>query len=158
MLIWQVTKEPADEGTGNVIMDWLGISIIAARTLIEIIFFAIGASIFSFLNVIIYRLPRRKQFTKGKSMCTTCGHELSIKDMIPIISWISLKGKCRYCGAPVSARYTLVEALGGFFAVVWTLYYGIKPMAVVAFLISCVTTVFVFILFDKKFEKDIDIS
>ena len=74
-------------------MDWLGISIIAARVLIEIIFFAIGASIFSFLNVIIYRLPRKMQFTLGKSMCTTCGHELFMKDMIPIISWISLKGK-----------------------------------------------------------------
>lgn len=76
-------------------MDWLSFSIIAARTLIEIIFFAIGASIFSFLNVIIYRLPRHKQFTLGRSMCTTCGHELSRKDLIPILSWISLRGKCR---------------------------------------------------------------
>ena len=136
-------------------MDWLGISIIAARVLIEIIFFAIGASIFSFLNVVIYRLPRHMQFTEGKSMCTSCGHELTMKDMIPIISWVSLKGKCRYCGAPVSIRYTIVEALGGFFAVVWTLVYGIKPMALVAFIISCVTTVFVFIMFDS-FNQKID--
>ncbi|MCR5105955.1 MAG: prepilin peptidase [Eubacterium sp.] len=137
-------------------MDWLEISIIAARTLIEIIFFAIGASIFSFLNVIIYRLPRKKQFTKGKSMCTSCGHELVMKDMIPIFSWVSLRGKCRYCGAPVSARYTLVELLGGFFSVMWTMYYGVKPMAAVAFLISCVVTVVVFIMFDKILKKHED--
>ena len=48
----------------------LEVTIIAARVLIELIFFAIGASIFSFLNVIIYRLPRKIQFTLGKSMCT----------------------------------------------------------------------------------------
>ena len=137
-------------------MDWLEISIIAARTLIEIIFFAIGASIFSFLNVIIYRLPRKKQSTKGKSMCTSCGHELVMKDMIPIFSWVSLRGKCRYCGTPVSARYTLVELLGGFFAVMWTMYYGVKPMAAAAFLISCVVTVVVFIMFDKILKKHED--
>ena len=134
-------------------MDWLGISIIAARTLIEIIFFAIGASIFSFLNVVIYRLPRRMQFTQGKSMCTTCGHELTMKDMIPIISWISLKGKCRYCGAPVSSRYTVVESLGGIFAVVWTLIYGVKPMAALMFLISGIMTVIVFIVLDSIMAK-----
>ena len=91
---------------------WL-FQIIVARTLIEIIFFAIGASIFSFLNVIIYRLPRGMQFSFGKSMCTTCKHELARKDLIPIISWVSLRGKCRYCGAKISARYTIVEMLGG---------------------------------------------
>ena len=135
-------------------MDFLEFTIIAARTLIEIIFFAIGASIFSFLNVVIYRLPRHKQFTQGKSMCTSCGHELTMKDMIPIISWCSLKGKCRYCGAPVSARYTVVETLGGIFAVAWTLVFGIKPMAVGAFLISCVATVTVFIILDNITKKD----
>ncbi|MBR6403542.1 MAG: prepilin peptidase [Eubacterium sp.] len=130
-------------------MDWLEISIIAARVLIEIIFFAIGASIFSFLNVIIYRLPRKMQFTLGKSMCTTCGHELFMKDMIPIISWISLKGKCRYCEAPISPRYTVVEALGGLLAVLWTLLYGIKPMAALCFVLSCVATVVLFIVYDR---------
>ena len=133
-------------------MDWLEISIIAARTLIEIIFFAIGASIFSFLNVIIYRLPRKIQFALGKSKCTTCGHALSMKDMIPILSWVSLKGKCRYCGAPVSARYTVVELLGGILAVLWTMVFGIKPMAVILFLVSCVITVVVFIAIDKVLE------
>lgn len=130
-------------------MDWLTFTIIMARVVIEIVFFAIGASIFSFLNVIIYRLPRHKQFTLGKSMCTTCGHVLAAKDLIPIISWVSLRGKCRYCGAKISARYTIVEVLGGFFAVLWTLVFGIKWPAIPAFLGSAVLTVIFYILYDK---------
>ena len=130
-------------------MDWLTISIILARTVIEIVFFAIGASIFSFLNVIIYRLPRHVQITLGHSKCTTCGHELTMRDMIPILSWISLRGKCRYCGARVSVRYTIVEALGGVFAVLWTLLFGIKWLALLAFLASGVLTVVLYIVYDK---------
>ena len=138
-------------------MDWLGFSIIVARTLIEMIFFAIGASIFSFLNVVIYRLPRHKQFTLGKSMCPDCGHTLVTKDLIPILSWISLKGKCRYCGKPISPRYMIVEMLGGFFAVLWTLVFGIKWPAALAFLASGVGIVVLYILYDKitgKIEKE----
>ncbi len=130
-------------------MDWLTISIILARTVIEIVFFAIGASIFSFLNVIIYRLPRHIQFTLGHSKCTTCGHELTMRDMVPILSWVSLRGKCRYCGARVSARYTIVEMLGGIFAVLWTLLFGIKWPALLAFLASGVLTVVLYIVYDK---------
>ena len=136
-------------------MDWLTISIILARTVIEIVFFAIGASIFSFLNVIIYRLPRHIQFTLGHSKCTTCGHELTMRDMIPILSWVSLRGKCRYCGARVSARYTIVEVLGGIFAVLWTVLFGIKWMALLAFLASGVLTVVLYILYDKMRESSL---
>ncbi len=127
---------------------WL-FQIIVARTLIEIIFFAIGASIFSFLNVIIYRLPRGMQFSFGKSMCTTCKHELARKDLIPIISWVSLRGKCRYCGAKISARYTIVEMLGGISAVVCTLCIGISLWALLAFLLSGVIVTALYILYDK---------
>ena len=134
-------------------MFWLSFSIVLARALIEIIFFAIGASIFSFLNVVIYRLPKHRGFTKGKSMCTTCGHELSYNDMIPIISWVSLKGKCRYCGAKVSARYTVVEALGGAAAVAVTLLLGINWKALLAFIVSGILAVVVFILVDIISEK-----
>ncbi len=130
-------------------MDWLSFTIILARVFIEIIFFAIGASVFSFLNVIIYRLPRHKQFTFGKSMCTTCGHALVAKDLVPIISWVSLRGKCRYCGAKISARYTIVEILGGFFAVLWTLVFGIHWLAIPMFLGSAFLTVMFYVLYDK---------
>lgn len=134
-------------------MDWLEISIVAARVLIELIFFTIGVSIFSFLNVVIYRLPRHMQFVGGKSMCTSCGHVLVSKDLIPIISWVSLRGRCRYCGEPISPRYTIVEFLGGISAVVFTLLCGIKPLALVWFLLSGVLTVVIFIIIDKVKNK-----
>lgn len=131
----------------------LEIAIIFARTLIELIFFAIGASIFSFLNVVIYRLPRHIQFSLGKSMCTSCGHSLAPNDLIPIISWVSLKGKCRYCGEPISARYTIVESIGGVSAVICTLFLGINVWALVAFLISGVVTVAAYIAYDKAKKR-----
>ncbi len=131
----------------------LEIAIIFARTLIELIFFAIGASIFSFLNVVIYRLPRHIQFSLGKSMCTSCGHSLAPNDLIPIISWVSLKGKCRYCGEPISARYTIVESIGGVSAVICTLVLGINVWALVAFLISGVVTVAAYITYDKAKKR-----
>ena len=131
----------------------LEIAIIFARTLIELIFFAIGASIFSFLNVVIYRLPRHIQFSLGKSMCTSCGHSLAPNDLIPIISWVSLKGKCRYCGEPISARYTIVELIGGVSAVICTLVLGINVWALVAFLISGVVTVAAYIAYDKAKKR-----
>ena len=131
----------------------LEIAIIFARTLIELIFFAIGASVFSFLNVVIYRLPRHIQFSLGKSMCTSCGHSLAPNDLIPIISWVSLKGKCRYCGEPISARYTIVESIGGVSGVICTLVLGINVWALVAFLISGVVTVAAYIAYDKAKKR-----
>ena len=131
----------------------LEITIIVARVFIELIFFAIGASIFSFLNVVIYRLPRKIQFTMGKSMCTSCGHELATKDLIPIISWLSLKGKCRYCGERISVRYTVVESLGGISAVACTLVFGIKLWALVAFIISGIIVTAGYIIYDKYLIK-----
>ncbi len=128
---------------------WLSITIIIARVLIELIFFAIGVSVFSFLNVIIYRLPRRMQFTLGNSMCTSCHHKLAPKDLIPIISWVSLRGKCRYCGEKISARYTIVEALGGVAAVVWTLVLGISIKALLAFVVTGIVVTAAYITYDK---------
>jgi len=128
---------------------FLSITIIVAKIIIEAIFFAIGASIFSFLNVVIYRLPRRIQFTNGKSMCTSCGHKLEAKDLIPIVSWLSLKGRCRYCGEKISVRYTVVELIGGISAVVFTLALGISIWALVWFTISGILTTLFYIVYDK---------
>ena len=68
-----------------------------------------GLCIGSFLNVIIYRLPRRKPYVFTRSQCTSCGKNLNVLDLIPVFSWIFLKGKCRYCDSPVSIRYPFVE-------------------------------------------------
>lgn len=65
----------------------------------------------SFLNCAAYRMGRHENFIKGHSMCPQCGHELALKDLIPIFSYLFLQGKCRYCKAKISIRYLLTEIL-----------------------------------------------
>ena len=66
----------------------------------------------SFYNVLIYRLPRKISIVNPKrSFCPVCGHQLVWKDNIPVISYLLLKGRCRYCGTPISVRYPLIEML-----------------------------------------------
>ncbi len=80
--------------------------------------FLFGAAVGSFLNVCIYRLPKEESLIKRNSHCMTCGAYIKHRDLIPIISWCLLKGRCRACGAKISPRYTVVESLN---AVGWLL-------------------------------------
>lgn len=72
-----------------------------------------GALIGSFLNVCILRIPLGENFVRGRSHCPCCGHALNMTDMIPILSWILLKGRCRYCRGHISAQYPAVELITG---------------------------------------------
>ncbi|MCL2070619.1 MAG: prepilin peptidase [Oscillospiraceae bacterium] len=72
-----------------------------------------GTIIGSFLNVVIYRTPKKEQVVKGRSRCMSCSHVLAWYDLFPVISWICLGGKCRYCKVKVSPRYAIVESLCG---------------------------------------------
>lgn len=111
------------------------------RYLLYILFFIAGVIIFSFVNMVIYRLPKKQVFSKGKSSCISCGQKLAVKDKIPVVSWLALKGKCRYCGEKISVRYTIVELLGGVFAVVLAAYFGINLKALTMFLFFAILTV-----------------
>lgn len=77
--------------------------------MLNLLFGIFGAVIGSFLNVCMYRLPLNLPVGMDRSRCTNCNHVLNGLDMIPVISWIFLKGKCRYCNTPVSSEYALVE-------------------------------------------------
>ncbi|SHE37611.1 prepilin peptidase [Lactonifactor longoviformis] len=92
--------------------------------LLFVLIFLFGASFFSFLNVVIYRLPKKISFVGGRSFCPICGETLKGRDMIPIFSYLLLRGRCRNCGAPISSRYPLVEALGGCFSVLCLRQFG----------------------------------
>lgn len=71
--------------------------------------FALGALVGSFLNVVIYRLPRSESLVKPRSRCPHCQHTIAAYDNIPIISWLLLRGRCRSCGGCIAKRYLIVE-------------------------------------------------
>jgi leader peptidase (prepilin peptidase)/N-methyltransferase len=76
-----------------------------------------GALIGSFLNVVIYRVPRDESVVSPPSACPICGHPIRGIDNVPVLSWLVLRGRCRDCSAPISRRYPLVElATALFFA------------------------------------------
>lgn len=76
--------------------------------------FVLGASVGSFLNVVIYRLPAGLSLIKPRSRCPHCLHPLGAKENVPVFGWIWLKGRCFHCHAPISPRYPLIEAMVGF--------------------------------------------
>jgi leader peptidase (prepilin peptidase)/N-methyltransferase len=79
---------------------------------------AFGLLIGSFLNVVVHRLPLGASVATGRSECPACHHQIRAYDNVPVLSWLVLRGRCRDCGAPISARYPLVEATT---AVLWAL-------------------------------------
>jgi leader peptidase (prepilin peptidase)/N-methyltransferase len=72
-----------------------------------------GLVVGSFLNVVAYRLPRDESLVHPRSRCPSCGTQLRAIDNVPVVSWLLLRGRCHHCGAPVSARYPLVELTTG---------------------------------------------
>ena len=91
----------------------------ASRALVTVAAGLFGLLIGSFLNVVVYRVPRGLSVARPGSFCPSCSTPLRPVDNIPVLSWLLLGGKCRSCRSPISARYPLVEALtGGLFALV----------------------------------------
>lgn len=72
-----------------------------------------GLVVGSFLNVVIYRVPRHESIVTPRSRCPSCDAPIKERDNIPVLSWLVLRGKCRKCHAPITSRYLLVEVAGG---------------------------------------------
>ena len=86
--------------------------------------FAFGCCIGSFLNVVIYRLPREKSLISPPSACPACGRHIQFYDNIPLVSWLLLRARCRYCRSPISPRYFVTELLTGLvFVSLFVLYF-----------------------------------
>ena len=94
---------------------------ISVQIYVSALAFVLGAVLGSGLNCLAYRMAREQKWTKGHSVCPACGAQLKARDLIPVISWLALKGKCRSCKAPVSPRYFITEVGLGllFLATVW---------------------------------------
>lgn len=103
----------------------------------------LGVSIGSFLNVLIYRLPRKKNLVLSRSACPNCKEQISFFDNIPLLSYILLRGRCRRCRATISPRYPTVEFLNGLFYVLFLYFDGLTmTMAGHCFLASSLLAIF----------------
>lgn len=90
--------------------------------MIILVLVVLGLCFGSFVNALVWRIHKQENvkakgaktkysITTGRSMCVDCGHTLGIKDLVPVLSWLSLRGKCSYCHKPISWQYPLVELL-----------------------------------------------
>jgi leader peptidase (prepilin peptidase)/N-methyltransferase len=98
--------------------------------ILAVFIFAFGCCIGSFLNVVIYRLPREKSLVRPGSFCPHCGRAIRFYDNIPLLSWVILRARCRRCKAPISPRYFIIELLtGSVFLGLYLIYFhtGVRP-------------------------------
>lgn len=110
--------------------------------------FLFGSAIGSFLNVVIYRVPLELSVAAGRSFCPHCHTTLHPWDMIPVVSWLLLGGRCRFCKAPIPPRYPLVEVLGGLWAVLFVFLHGFSLPTAIYFGVAAVLTAITFIDWD----------
>ena len=104
-----------------------------------------GLVIGSFLNVAIYRLPRKESLVRPGSHCPSCGHVVRWHDNVPVLGWLALRGKCRDCAHSIPVRYPLVEAITGIAFLLCFLRFGVDwPLIVAwAFVSAMVTVAFI---------------
>lgn len=117
----------------------------------EIFVLIIGLCIGSFLNVCIYRIPREESIVFPPSHCTVCGHELKVLDLIPVLSYLFLKGRCRKCGEKISVKYPLVEILNGVLYLLIYLRFGLSLNFIAYSILTSLLIVISFIDLDCKY-------
>ncbi|NLN56522.1 MAG: prepilin peptidase [Gammaproteobacteria bacterium] len=107
------------------------------------IIFIYGLIIGSFVNVLIFRIPQGKSIVTPPSACTNCGSRLTPLDLVPVFSYVFLRGKCRHCGTRISPRYPLVELItAGVFVILYYKYGLSVPFFAFAFLMTLLIAIF----------------
>lgn len=119
-----------------------------------LIFLILGLVVGSFLNVCIYRIPRKISILKPRSHCPSCGNSIKPLHNIPVLSFILLKGKCAYCGAKISFRYPVVEMLNGILYVLAYLKFGLTMSLPITFIFISALIVISFIDLDFQIIPD----
>lgn len=108
--------------------------------------FLIGIVIGSFLNVCIYRIPKKETIVYGRSHCMTCNKEIKWYDLIPVFSYLFLRGRCRYCKEKISLQYPCVELITGIIYLALYFCMGLN----IFFVFSCIiASIFLVILMIK---------
>ena len=98
--------------------------------LLYFIIFLYGTVFGSFLNVLIYRLPLKENIATEHSHCMTCGEKIQWYDLIPLVSYIILGGKCRHCKTKISKQYPIIEATNGIAYVIIFIVNGFNPLSI----------------------------
>lgn len=106
--------------------------------------FALGAIIGSFLNVVIHRYPLGESIVFPASRCPECRHQIRWYDNIPVVAWLTLRGRCRDCRAPISSRYPLIELANGLFYLAIYLLAGLHWTSV---LIAAVVSMYIVLIY-----------
>ena len=103
----------------------------------SLLFSLLGLVLGSGLNCLSYRLARHQDWVHGTSVCPACGARLTAIDLVPLFSWLFLRGKCRHCGAKISVRYPLTELLSGLAFLAIYLKYDLTLSAAAALVLYC---------------------
>ncbi|MFH1283225.1 MAG: prepilin peptidase [bacterium] len=106
-----------------------------SKLILYLIFFIFGVSLGSFANVCIFRIPLDKSIIKPKSLCPNCKKPLIWYDNIPILSFIILKGRCRFCSQKISCQYPIVELISGVVLVLLVPRYANEPLLLITFIV-----------------------
>ena len=117
--------------------------------------FGFGLIAGSFLNVVIYRLPRRESVVFPPSHCPNCGHQLGFFDLFPILSYLWLGGRCRYCRRKINPRYPLVELVTSLVTVIWWLRFGFSPVGLPVLVVSYVLIPIAYIDLEHQIIPDL---
>lgn len=125
-------------------------------SVIVVIVFMFGLCVGSFMNVCIYRLPTSTSIADPpRSMCPSCSSLIKFYDNIPVFSYLWLKGRCRYCNAPISFRYLVVEVLSGIAALSVLFRFGLTLESLVYFIFIASLLVITFIDIDHRIIPNI---
>ena len=117
--------------------------------IIIVMVFLMGASIGSFLNVVIYRIPEGENIAFPASHCQSCHTPLKWYHNIPILSWLFLRGRCAYCKAPISRQYPVVELMAALIFVV--LYLKLGLVWYLPFVLGSFSALFALVMIDFKY-------
>ena len=96
-----------------------------------IAYFILGLVFGSFISLVSYRIPKSKNIFITRSQCVKCSHKLTVKDLIPVLSWLLSKGKCNYCKSKISIRYPLIEIFTGFIFSLIIIIFGINNFSII---------------------------
>ena len=127
------------------------------ETILYALVFIYGIIVGSFLNVCIYRIPLKESVVTTRSHCMRCGYKLKWYDLVPVFSYVFLRGRCRKCGDRISPQYPIIELLNGIVWVLTFIYTGINITSLIYSLVISALIVLSVIDF-RTFEIPVSIN